>query len=68
MKKPWTPPATALNCFQAAGKKFFEGRGLIQRNRLRGRQLELKNLKEIVEASKSERKTSVAITGIGGIG
>jgi hypothetical protein len=68
MKKPWSPPPIALNCFQPEGKRFFEGRGLNQRSKMKGRKLELESLKQIVEQSQETEKAAVAITGIGGIG
>lgn len=68
MKNPWRAPPIALNCFQPEGKKFFEGRGLDQRSKMKGRHLELKSLKQIVEQLQETEKASIAITGIGGIG
>ncbi|OBT68576.1 hypothetical protein VE03_01776 [Pseudogymnoascus sp. 23342-1-I1] len=67
-KNPWRPPAIALNCFQPEGKTFFEGRGLNQRSKIKGRHLELKSLRQIVEQLQDTEKSSIAITGIGGIG
>ena len=66
--KAWFPPATAMNCYVPPDKKFFEGKGLNEHKKLRGRALELDSLKAIIDTKADETRTAVAITGIGGIG
>ena len=67
-QKPWNPPPTAVNCFLPPDKTFFEGRGLLQSYKLKGRESELKSLEELVGKCQGTDGGAVAITGIGGIG
>ncbi len=66
--KAWLPPATAMNCYVPLDKKFFEGKGLNEHRKLKGRASELGSLKAIIDTKVDETRTAVAITGIGGIG
>ncbi|KAH8796956.1 hypothetical protein F5882DRAFT_476629 [Hyaloscypha sp. PMI_1271] len=64
----WLPLPIAMNCFKPPDKRFFEGLGLNQRNKMTGRESELKSLKDILQSYQKEGKIAVSITGIGGIG
>jgi hypothetical protein len=68
LKKAWYPPPNAFNIYQPRDKKFFLGQGINRRSNLIGRETELGSLNEVTNSNQNENQTSVAISGIGGIG
>jgi len=68
IKKAWHSPPNAFNIYQPPGKKFFLGHGLNRRSNLKGRHVELQSINDALESFQNEDQTSVAISGIGGIG